>query len=698
MPKILFLVATLMLVITANSQKIVPCSCKEQTTGKTQYGYCDSLRTKYVIPCQFDSAYSLSNGLARVIKEGKVGYLDVSGKLVIPAVYEEGENFSDGFAYVKKDGHYFYINKSGLNQYKKNFPLPSLPKMEGLSEGAKKILAQQMATMRQESSFQEGLAKFYDTASKKIGFINTKGIIVLPEKYVFATKFSGGIGIVKELVAGPATAIDKTGKQLFSMEADILPAGEYKSGFIKIMKRLTGSYKFNYLDAKGKPLFASFYDEISGVENGYFILTSTGSSGGKKMGAGNTTGKVLIDPAYDYLGTSVIKGIFYYANKNSKGAIEAYGVMDSAGKRITGTSYFEFEKANDTVLVARKKEGSYDLKYCHYTLLSIISGKELCKPDYLYKEWNTVKGQPILYLLQNRYNTGSIRRQNWCFFNPKKGVLAEYDDDLVNTHYKLGLFIAPKEGRIFDLMGTTLLDSAKCITLNEYRKDIQNKESDIVLVKGEKTKKWYAYNLVTKKIILSDLEVFGENYGYGVHKSFTEGMLPVQKNGLWGYADANGKMVIPCKYTEANSFYYGWAVVVQEGSKHFLINKEGKKMPGVETSWAEDFYEGIAKVSTSFDSPKGEQVYYINTTGRIIFTAEVPEIFENGDMSDGLAAVCNKNKKYGYIDKTGKLVIPYQFDLVQDKYPKSIAFENGKATVKKDGKTITIDKTGKEIR
>jgi len=36
--------------------------------------------------------------------------------------------------------------------------------------------------------------------------------------------------------------------------------------------------------------------------------------------------------------------------------------------------------------------------------------------------------------------------------------------------------------------------------------------------------------------------------------------------------------------------------------------------------------------------------------------------------------------------------------LVQDKYPKSIAFENGKATVKKDGKTITIDKTGKEIR
>ncbi len=175
-------------------------------------------------------------------------------------------------------------------------------------------------------------------------------------------------------------------------------------------------------------------------------------------------------------------------------------------------------------------------------------------------------------------------------------------------------------------------------------------------------------------------------------------MLPVQKNGLWGYADANGKMVIPCKYSEANSFYFGWALVVQEGSIHFFINKAGNKMPGLETDWANDFYEGIAKILTRSTSAKGEQVHYINAAGKIIFTPELPEFFEQGDMTEGLAAVCNKNKKYGYIDKNGKLVIPYQYDLIKDKYPGSIAFENGKATVKLAGKTITIDKTGKEIR
>ncbi len=194
----------------------------------------------------------LANGLARVIQSGKIGYLDVTGKLVIPAVYEEGENFSEGFAFVKKDGHYFYINKSGNNQFKKNFPIPSLVKMEVLSEETKKLLAQQIAMLRKESSFRDGFAKFYDTTTKKIGFINTKGVVVLPEKYAFATKFSSGIAIIKELAADPAKAIDKSGKQLFTLEADIIPADEYKNGFIKIMKRITSSYKFNYLDTKGK--------------------------------------------------------------------------------------------------------------------------------------------------------------------------------------------------------------------------------------------------------------------------------------------------------------------------------------------------------------------------------------------------------------------------------------------------------------
>lgn len=46
-----------------------------------------------------------------------------------------------------------------------------------------------------------------------------------------------------------------------------------------------------------------------------------------------------------------------------------------------------------------------------------------------------------------------------------------------------------------------------------------------------------------------------------------------------------------------------------------------------------------------------------------------------------------KGGKWGFIDKTGKELIPVQYDKVKD-------FSNGKAVVEMDGKTFTINKKG----
>lgn len=42
---------------------------------------------------------------------------------------------------------------------------------------------------------------------------------------------------------------------------------------------------------------------------------------------------------------------------------------------------------------------------------------------------------------------------------------------------------------------------------------------------------------------------------------FSEGMLPVKLNGMWGYINAEGKEVIPPKYDEAYPFFFGHAAV-----------------------------------------------------------------------------------------------------------------------------------------
>ncbi|AWY19693.1 WG repeat-containing protein [Moraxella bovis] len=57
-----------------------------------------------------------------------------------------------------------------------------------------------------------------------------------------------------------------------------------------------------------------------------------------------------------------------------------------------------------------------------------------------------------------------------------------------------------------------------------------------------------------------------------------------------------------------------------------------------------------------------------------------------GCLSEDLAVV-QKNSKYGFIDKTGEIVIPVQYDLTWD-------FAEGLARVKQEGKWGYIDKTG----
>ena len=66
------------------------------------------------------------------------------------------------------------------------------------------------------------------------------------------------------------------------------------------------------------------------------------------------------------------------------------------------------------------------------------------------------------------------------------------------------------------------------------------------------------------------------------------------------------------------------------------------------------------------------------------------DIFANGgDFSEGLASV-SLNGKHGFIDKTGKAVIPFKYDATG-------SFSEGLASVCRNGKWGVIDKTGKEI-
>ena len=64
-------------------------------------------------PCIYDQAEDFCDGMARVMIDGKWGYLDATGALSIPLQYEDAEDFEEGTAKVQLNGEWFTIDKTG---------------------------------------------------------------------------------------------------------------------------------------------------------------------------------------------------------------------------------------------------------------------------------------------------------------------------------------------------------------------------------------------------------------------------------------------------------------------------------------------------------------------------------------------------------------------------------------------------------
>jgi len=107
------------------------------------------------------------------------------------------------------------------------------------------------------------------------------------------------------------------------------------------------------------------------------------------------------------------------------------------------------------------------------------------------------------------------------------------------------------------------------------------------------------------------------------------------------------------------------------------------EQPNVESQAADS-----SKGSGLFVVRQGGTCGYIDNTGKIVIPPQFEFVF---DFSEGLAAVVI-NDKVGYIDMTGKIVIPPQFERVGEE-----GFKERLARVEIDGKFGFIDKTGKII-
>lgn len=169
---------------------------------------------------------------------------------------------------------------------------------------------------------------------------------------------------------------------------------------------------------------------------------------------------------------------------------------------------------------------------------------------------------------------------------------------------------------------------------------------------------------------------------------------------LWGYIDPTGAEVIPISLKTAGSFSEGWAPVTKGNMTGFIdlagipapawkadefsfIDKTGKTaLVPLYSAKTLGFHGGLARTEI------GPRYGFIDDTGKMI----VPQRYTTATpFNEGLAAVqIQTDGPWGYIDGTGNMAIQPQFQ-------SALGFRNGYARAKIDYKWGLIDKTGAAV-
>jgi hypothetical protein len=142
---------------------------------------------------------------------------------------------------------------------------------------------------------------------------------------------------------------------------------------------------------------------------------------------------------------------------------------------------------------------------------------------------------------------------------------------------------------------------------------------------------------------------------------FSEGLAAVSIDskyefidaGKYGFINKEGHVQIPFDYDYALCFQEGLAVV-GKNKKIGYINREGKTVIPFEYEGGTNFRDGIAGVI------KNGKLGYIDKEGNVVIDCIYDNIFRIAHASEEMIPV-ELDKKWGYIDTTGAVIIPFEF-------------------------------------
>ena len=417
-----------------------------------------------------------------------------------------------------------------------------------------------------------------------------------------------------------------------------------------------------------------------------------------KWGYKDIEGNVVVEPMWDYA-DNFYEG--FAVVRNDKGL---YGYIDSEGQLSIKCQFKEAMKFVNGIALIQTSDGRWEHINCKGENLHNCPWIDV----YPYSE-----GLAAVQIPTNDVD-------QFCNINLRYGFINEERELVVPCNYcKVASF---KNGyaRVTHIFGD-----------NEYI--VKGKDSELSIEKIIKEDIPEIYHKLSEewasKWDLEDKDLLGDPF----RLIFKDGLAVVKgKNGMYGYINGQGILVIPCKWKSAFSFQDGLAFVISDNQKGGFIDKHGEYVVPPKwkynafisdsINWGEMsevlFSEGLAPVKgknnkygfidkrgkmqiplrwievrnfcEGYAAVKGFNGRYGFTDyrGNLICTLRWAKV---ADFHDGMARVYDDNlEKYGYLNNRGQLQIPCIFDSGDD-------FHEGIANVRLHGREITIDEGGDKI-
>jgi hypothetical protein len=259
----------------------------------------------------------------------------------------------------------------------------------------------------------------------------------------------------------------------------------------------------------------------------------------------------------------------------------------------------------------------------------------------------------------------------------KYGVIDSTGNFLIKPEYSLISWLPDAGDRFFCLIQYDTLNGLIDVKGKLLLEPVWDKtgESGDGLVAVMKNGKW-GYTDLSGKVVIEPL--------FQAAKGFSEGLAAVKMDYKWGFINMTGQFIIDPVYRNAGSFRNGLAPVAGRGGWTYT-DKTGNIVFSGRFRRAEEFEDGLAevkvrrrrklidvngksvhrggftKISRSgvkglFIVKKGKKVQLMNASGKLTgrkFARIEP-------FSEGLAVV-SKNRRYGFTDTTGRLVVPLKY-------------------------------------